>query len=273
MFLSAVLTLRPATAVSLPANLGKEMHAWFLDQVEALDDVLSASLHTTDDLRPFTVSNLTWHGVRYDGMVEHRPDRTLALRVTSTSPALTELLSLHWLPFLPERLELDSGAAFHICAVSVQSPAGWAATGSATQLVDQAGAGPPPTGLTFEFASPTVFRSHRNYLPLPLPRLVFEGLARRWAMLPACPLPVPDGFLQAVEKGVVISRYRLHTEQVAFQRGVRVGFPAFTGRCTFALRMEDESAARFVSLLAAFAFYAGVGKHTAMGLGQARPRP
>ena len=105
-----------------------------------------------------------------------------------------------------------------------------------------------------------------------LPRLVFEGLARRWAMLSARPLPAPEGFLQAIEEGAVISRYDLRTEQAAFSRnGVRVAFPAFVGRCTYALRMRDESAARFAHLLAAFAFYAGVGKHTAMGLGQTRP--
>lgn len=272
MFLSAVLSLRPESAASLPANLGQATHAWFLGQVRALDPALAAALHTADDLHPFTVSNLLSPGGRYDGMAEHRPDRTLTLRVASTAPALTELLALHWLPFLPERLELDSGAAFRICGASVLTSAdGWAGTNSPAQLVEQAQRGDPPDKLALEFASPTVFRSHGQFMPLPLPRLVFEGLARRWAALPACPLVAPDGFLQTVDEGVVISRYRLRTEQVAFLRGgVRVGFPAFVGLCTFALRARNEQIARFVHLLAAFAFYAGVGKHTAMGLGQTR---
>jgi CRISPR/Cas system endoribonuclease Cas6 (RAMP superfamily) len=50
--------------------------------------------------------------------------------------------------------------------------------------------------------------------------------------------------------------------------GLKVGF---TGDCHFiALRRDHRQWLRVLHLLAAFALYAGVGAHTAMGLGQAR---
>jgi CRISPR-associated endoribonuclease Cas6 len=44
----------------------------------------------------------------------------------------------------------------------------------------------------------------------------------------------------------------------------------FTGTCTYHLQGEDRLVA-WLTRLAAFAFYAGIGYKTSMGMGQVRP--
>lgn len=58
MLLSWVLKLQPLEATPVPSNLGRAAHAWFLEQVGAVDAPLAAELHGGQGLRPLTVSNL-----------------------------------------------------------------------------------------------------------------------------------------------------------------------------------------------------------------------
>ena len=93
--------------------------------------------------------------------------------------------------------------------------------------------------LTMRFASPAVFQSQDTYLPLPIPRLVFEGLARRWSTY--SPYPPPHDFLSFVEGNVLVQSYRLRTRLTRFgkhQEGQRI--PGFVGVCTFAVRVPQQ---------------------------------
>jgi CRISPR/Cas system endoribonuclease Cas6 (RAMP superfamily) len=69
---------------------------------------------------------------------------------------------------------------------------------------------------------------------------------------------------------VVVSRYRLRTELVTFGSGRRGRVGGFVGQCRFAILDAAPRWRRYVSLLAAFAPFAGVGYRTAMGLGQVK---
>jgi CRISPR-associated endoribonuclease Cas6 len=133
---------------------------------------------------------------------------------------------------------------------------------------------PMPARVTLRFASPTVFKSKGAFMPLPLPRLVFEGLVRRWNAF--SPVQVHPDVNRYAEEEMAISSYRLHTETVRFgawERGNVGGgraLPGFVGSCTYVLRRKDRYWMGLVHLLAAFALYAGVGKQTTMGMGQVR---
>ena len=125
--------------------------------------------------------------------------------------------------------------------------------------------------LTLRFASPTVFKSQNMFLPFPLPRLVFEGLARRWNAF--SPIQIHPEIVRYAEECVAISRYHLRAETVSFGGdGGRGALPGCVGVCTYALRVRDRYWMGLVHLLAGFALYAGVGKQTTMGLGQCRMR-
>jgi CRISPR-associated endoribonuclease Cas6 len=271
MLISAVLSLSPTRPVTLPANLGRATHAWFLDLVRAADPALAEALHTPNQERPFTVSNLWGGGRPVRGQVTFSPEDRVTLRVTSFWPQLSALVSEQIVPHLPERISL-AGAAFRLVEATADGAVHpWAGQTRFEDLVQQhtLSASPPAPRLSLRFASPTVFRSSGANVPLPLPGLVFEGLARRWNAFG--PLRIPEEVRRFADEVMLISRYQLRTERVTFgEEGGRGAYPGFVGVCGYAFRVRDRYWMGLIHLLAAFALYAGVGARTSMGLGQAR---
>ena len=267
MFMAAVFTLKPQRSATLPAYLGRATHAAFLKLVAAQDPELAQRLHEPNQERPFTVSDVWGEGVRRQGSSSFSPEKEYFLRITSISPTLSAFLQETLLAGPLPTLEL-AGLPFQVTGVTLdpsQNP--WAGTATDAALLERVGLQPHfPSRVTLRFASPTVFRSQKAYMPLPLPRLVFEGLARRWNDYAT--IAIPSEVVRYAEECLVISRYRLQTERVS--RGEKGAFPGFVGTCTFTMRVKDRYWMGAIHLLAHFAFYAGVGRQTAMGLGQVR---
>jgi CRISPR-associated endoribonuclease Cas6 len=272
MLISTVFTLTPTQPVTLPANLGRATHAWFLDQVRAADPKLAGALHAPNQERPFTVSNL-WGAGRPDraGQVTLSPENNYHLRVTSFWHELSALVAERLAATPPERISLADADLRLVEATADATAHPWAGQTTFETLIQAhtLSAALPPPRLALRFASPTVFRSGGVNLPLPLPRLVFESLARRWNAFG--PLRIPDEVSRFADEMMLISRYRLRTERVSFgEGGERGAYPGFVGICGYAFRNRDRYWLGLVHTLAAFALYAGVGARTSMGLGQAR---
>lgn len=270
MLISAVLTISPSEPLALPGNLGRATHAWFLDVVRELDPVLSEMLHTPNQERPFTVSNLMGTGKLENDMVRLSPERTYTLRLTSYEPALSALIAERLLSALPDTITLG-GQVLQLHSATVD-PAQhtWAGHIGYEALVQAYTLGTRlPQHVTLRFASPTVFKSQDAYLPLPLPKLVFDGLARRWNLY--APIRIQPEVGRYAEECMAISRYDLHTERVVFGEDDPWGAtPGFVGTCRYVFRVKDRYWMGIIHLLAAFAMYAGVGRHTTMGWGQTR---
>ena len=110
MLLSWVLKLEPQEPATVPANLCRAAHAWFLGRVRTADPALAEELHGGQGLRPFTVSNLWELGRERGPEVTLSPGRGYTLRVTSFSPRLSELLVGEVIPGVPETLALLDGS-------------------------------------------------------------------------------------------------------------------------------------------------------------------
>ncbi|HID61244.1 MAG TPA: CRISPR-associated endoribonuclease Cas6 [Anaerolineae bacterium] len=273
MLIAAVLTLRPLQPATLPANLGRATHAWFLSQVRAADHTMAETLHQADATRPFTLSNLWGTERPSEGQITLSPEQTYFLRLTSFLPELSVLLREQVLSSLPETIEL-TGVPLRLMETTTdpaQHP--WAGTTTFEELIQEhtlALRSPPPR-LILRFASPTVFRSSGVNVPLPLPALVFGSLLQKWNAF--APLRLPSEVRRFAEKTMVVSRYRLRTERVVFgEEGEREAYPGFVGMCSYSFRVRDRYWMGLIHLLAAFALYAGVGARTTMGLGQTKPQ-
>ncbi len=150
-----------------------------------------------------------------------------------------------------------------------------------------------------EFHSPTAFSDgqqpwgKRMHL-FPDPDRVFDRLARVWNVWAPAELALDVPAVREYARDwVAVSTHALETRTLHFDRHAQVGF---VGRCTYELmdlpRAADRrpasgqaetvlahtvgaalTPARALHLLAAFAFYAGIGQKTTMGMGQARPLP
>ena len=279
--LSALIVLRAEESVVVPGNLARATHAWFLDRVRRVDARLADQLHEPDRERPFTVSNLWGPGMPRTGMWngrtqwEIRPQEDVYVRLTSFSPLLTELLEERVLADLEDEV-VWGGARLAITRVVTRSEEvveplrPWVGRTTYEALLSGAAfAQAPASRVTLRFVSPTVFHSRGHFMPLPLPRLVFESLTRRWNAF--APMRVHEDVVRYADEAMAISAYRLHTEHVRFGEGGEHGaMSGFVGRCTYVMRVKDRYWMALVHALAHFALYAGVGKRTSMGLGQVR---
>ena len=271
--LACVLELRPLPAPDreLPPWWGRAAHSLFLDAVRGGDPALAESLHHGDSPRPFTASNLmgSFPRRRLD------PAGTYRLRYTALNPVVAAWLSQAVLPggaFAPGgRVELDH-IPFEVCAVltdPAQSP--WAARAAYHRFsADHLLAGAPPARrLRLLFTSPTVFRSGGVNLPLPLPDLVFGSLLSRWNQF--APLAMPEETRRYARECLAVSAFSLRSRLAGTkQDGVRSGA---VGEVTYVTLNYDRYWMSLIQALAGYAFYAGVGAGTAMGMGQCRPSP
>jgi len=264
--LSAVITLQSQTPVELPAQQGRALHAWFLAQVQAHDPAMAERLHAPNVLRPFTVSNLRPDFERPLRSAILRVDGSAYVRITSYERSLSALLQEVILPNLPETIRLG-GTNLRIAHATLdprEHP--WARVQTYSELLSGL-MEESPARITLRFVSPTVFKSQGLYMPLPLPRLVFESLIKRWNAY--APVAAPPETAEFAESYVALSNYHLRTAHVRMnERGEGPSLPGFWGRCRFAILRRDRYWAQLLHLLADFAFYAGVGKETARGLGQ-----
>jgi CRISPR-associated endoribonuclease Cas6 len=234
------------------------------------DAALAKRLHTPHQERPYTVSDLLGP-VRSHHQMHLSPEQTVSIRLTSYSPHLTAILLHKIVPALEPTVSLLGAPLQLICAARQHAQHPSAAQTSFQKLISHyLGNAPVSPSLTMHFLSPTVFRSQGNFLPLPLPRLVFAGLARRWNLM--APVKLAAELEAFVEKSIVISSYQLQTQKVRFgPNGTKGEFNGFMGFCRYAFRQKDIYLMRQIQLLRTFALFAGVGLRTTMGLGQVYP--
>lgn len=118
---------------------------------------------------------------------------------------------------------------------------------------------PPQKVIELQFLSPTSFKQSQAIQPFPLPELVFGNLLRRWNAF----APVASQFPVLEWKGLT-SAYELKTYALKMKGGAEIGTQGWV-RYEF----TTEQAA-IATTLAHFASFAGVGRKTAMGMGQTR---
>lgn len=270
---SLVLVLVPTSAATIPATMGHQAHAAFLGAIRTVDAALSAALHAPGaPVRPFTVSPLLGTGRAGEGEVTLWPERTYALRCTVLDGAvygrfMARFLESDGRPLI--RLGRAELLVREIRATPGSHP--WAGYSSWAELAAQA---QPKGRVVLAFTTPTAFGFGqrawgKQIVVLPEPRLVFGSLARTWNALAPAELRIDGKALRAYleEQAVVTHIDGLRTQMLHYDRAPQLGF---VGRVGFGLMGEDEAARRQLNMLADFAFYAGVGMKTAMGMGQCR---
>jgi len=284
MLISVVIKLAIEKPSTVPIDLGRATHAWFLTQVRQADPALAERLHEPNAPRPFTVSALRGLGRPSGGQVTLEPGQEVWLRVTSFEPELSQRLLEQVVPALPAEVRLAETVFALKKATCDPQEHPWAGQTTFEALAQEhlLGIRKPDRKLTLRFASPTTFRRTRgetsltddqgrayqvagHNVALPLPGLVFDSYLRRWNAF--APVALHPDVKRYAQECVAISRYRLQTVLVEFGAARQVGF---VGHCQFIALVHDPYWQRLLNLLAAFAFYAGTGHKTTRGLGQTR---
>lgn len=266
MFTSLVITVCPASDLTLPLTMGHGLHAAFLDLVGQRNPRLAEKLHAPGRSKPFTISPLYGDFVPNNGTLHLRGEEPYWFRLTSLDPSLSALLS----DLTPAALPAITLFAERLPVLAIAKDADehpWAGQTSAETLYESRMLWDNlPRTFTLQFHTPTTFRSGGQNMPFPLPRFVFLTLAEKWNRY--SPVHLGEEIAQVLAERVLLARYDLKTRMLDFGRYRQVGF---TGRCEFRIEAKNGDLwGRVPHLLADFAFYAGVGYKATMGMGQVR---
>jgi len=288
---SLLLRLHPIEEGLVALGAGNQVQAAFLDMVRQGDPELAEWLHTPNQRRPYTLgllqgfNHLTPEQLE-EAMVKNqgvtvKPGQTYWLRITMLDATVFGSFT-RYLITNPRSLVVRIGnAKFEISRLlstpEAQNAAqSWAAYSSFAELSTQSAA---QKRYAFEFATPTAFsqgqKSWGKQLHLfPEPALVFESLARQWESFAPASLRIENHGLTSrqiaawCEEQVIVVRYTLETRYLPSSK---FGQSGFQGNVVYEVKGAPTAPeALWLSPLARFALFSGVGYKTTMGMGQTR---
>jgi CRISPR-associated endoribonuclease Cas6 len=251
---SLVVLLGSARQGHLPTTLGRALHAQVLDWMQAGNPAIAQAIHSTQT-SPISLSGLVGkrrkHGTQ--------PDDEFYFRINLLDGDLLEPLlagidkwgtkpiSLGKFPFVCRGVEALPGGHRKV------QMGDYRLLGTTSPIRDD---------ISLDFQSPTAFKQGKKTIqPFPLPELVFGSLLRRWNAF----APEDLHFPQTEWQGMV-SAFDLKTQVLRLEGGPQIGSVGWVR-----YRFPDAEQARIASILSQYAFFAGVGYKTTMGMGQVQP--
>lgn len=246
------LVIRFSSPVPLDDITPEVVHAAFLSLLRRGDPALAKLLHSPKmGRRPFSLSTIGYPGQR---------DR-LSLRVGILDSALFQEFWNRWKKRGGYSLTIGSK---RLRPLEIEKSGPWIGVADWAQMLQQK----PTKEVKLFFYTPTAFRQGDLDLPLPLPRLVFRGLAARWNAFSPLPLPLSS---ETIDRRIALSSAHIQTR--IFFDG-RSHIPGFVGEVGLRiLRGTPNIEAQAIAALTDFAFYAGVGRKTTHGMGLVRRIP
>jgi CRISPR-associated endoribonuclease Cas6 len=288
---SMLMRLHPIEAGQVSLSSGNQIQAAFLDMVRQGDPSLATWLHTPNQRRPYTLSLLQGFNHLSEAErievtskhreVEVRPGQVYWLRITMLDVTVFRSF-VQYMVTHPHALKVHIGKADFEISRLITTPdphigtSAWVASSSFAELHSLQ---PAEKRYTFEFASPTTFSKGQKpwgkLLKLfPEPVEVFESLARQWESFAPTQLRLSANNMttQAISawcaENIIVTNYTLETRYLPSNKFGQMGFLG-----TIIYEVKGSLAAleaRWLTSLARFALFAGVGYKTAMGMGQTR---
>jgi CRISPR-associated endoribonuclease Cas6 len=247
-----VIHLGAAKGGTLPASCGTAIHAQVLNWFRHGNPEVSESIHNSQE-SPLSLSGLMSQRQK----VKVNEGDSFYFRVGLLRGSLVE-------PLL-SGLEKSGDAPFYLAKFpfmirSINMLPGtdpWVASSDYALL-----ARTPPllTALTLKFLSPTSFKVNvgQGIQPFPLPESVFGNLYRRWNAFAPEELRFPK-----IQWHGLVTDYDLKTQKLGVGNLAQIGAVGWVK-----YQFPNPEQARIATVLAQFAFFSGIGRKTAMGMGQ-----
>lgn len=270
----------PRTDLPLAHAQGKILHGLFYELLQKASFAKGDEVHSAEGLKPFSTALLLNERQRH---AEHlRAGEELKIRFTFLDDSLYPLLARYFLstPDLSLELVRTELTVTHILSTP-QSGEEWAGCASFEEIY--ANASDAEKQFSFHFATPTFFKRGGGpaypdlIVPLPLPDLVFGSLLRNWNRFSSSSFVEANLLKEICSHHLEMTHHRISSQlaRLVFSRDDgayrTTTFPGFVGSCSFRLvELHDQGIIKTINALADFAFYAGVGAKTTMGLGVSR---
>lgn len=285
MLQSILIALTAETTYPILGPLGRPAQAWFLKQITRSKPALAKRLHDEDGLKPYTTSTLLdEHGRPLQEGDWISAGQTCFLRITTLTDELSRMVKQRIVHQPLKNLTIHK-MLFRVdgvCERRAEHP--WADSISFVDLAQNASYDDANNSVRMEFISPTAFRSNGLDVSLPLPGQVFRSLWMKWNEFCPEPMQLHNLWPEFANTCILVSEMTtVHTAEWNFSEGTNRSSIGFLGTVEFTLPTKNqlpkewrpyyEGASVVLQSLAHFAFYAGVGHHTTIGMGQARLAP
>lgn len=245
-----VVQLGAAADMALPLTLNRAVHAQVMAWLSLGDADIATAVHERQD-SPLTISGLLGH--RRKGKTQAGDNFSIRIGLLDGDLIHPLLNGLEQWANQPISLANCPLVIRGICSMPGTHP--WVGSSSYELLAKLPKAS---NDLILDFLSPTSFKQQQTIQPFPLPELVFGSLLRRWNTF----APEDLHFSPPVWQGLV-SAFDLKTHALKLEGGGEIGA---VGQIRY--RFAEPEQARIATILAHFAFFSGVGRKTAMGMGQ-----
>ena len=262
MPLSAVVKFTPQEKMKFDVSSGEQVHAFFLNLINAENPRLSERLHNDARSKPFSVSPII-NPDRTGKFFSCRPGEDYFVRFATVSDEIATSLK--------ETFMMISGLKklylFNI-PVTVReiflTRTGHPLAGycSYQELLQEESV----RDFSLIFHTPCAFRMKGKNLPLPLPEKIFKGYFYKWQDFSPVKFGInEDDLTRIIENDIAITRYNIKTDVARFSRSIQIGF---RGKVSFKIKSKDAGCLQILSSLAKYSFFAGTGYKSTMGMGQ-----
>ena len=266
--LAIVLDLRPQTERSVKAAnwYGRAAQALVYECVGHYDPVYGDQLHQTDEeCKPFTTTTLI--GSFPKGRII--PQKLYSLRISGLSKRIEEIflqavqpggyfgigsvIELDKIPFIIEGVYWDNHDHRLACHTNYAVLYDAFMKNKALSY----------SHIRFDFQKcPVLIQHGAVYDPLITPQIIYRSLQRKWQN--HSPIPLKDFSADFMNDGLFVSAYKMESQPVQ-QEGLVMGG---RGTIDISTKHSREKTWATLQMLAAFAFYSGIGKNTTRGFGQ-----
>ncbi|MDZ8054075.1 MAG: CRISPR system precrRNA processing endoribonuclease RAMP protein Cas6 [Aulosira sp. ZfuVER01] len=247
---SIVVEVAAAEMGDMPFTLSRALHALVIKWLAAANPALAEAVHNSQN-SPLTISGLLGNrrqgGVRVGDYFYFRigllDGSLIEPLMQGFEKSETESLVLADFPFVLRNMYALPGTH------QLAGAADYALLFNPAQVLHE---------IELNFLSPTSFKQNQNVQTFPLPELVFNSLHRRWNIFAPEQYQIPN-----CEWNALVTAYELKTYALKMEGGSEIGAQGWVR-----YRFNSPEMARIATILANFAFFAGVGRKTAMGMGQ-----
>lgn len=237
---------------------GRMMHGVFFDLMNQVDRELAGQIHDEEGEKPFSISLPSDEkGIPLRGNI--KAGDSFRWTVSSWDDRI-----LHALLSVPGGIHLTMG---RMEVLLQQSPADEEKSFllDANDFMEQCVSVESVKTITMKLKTPASFRVNGRDYPLPDPKHVFGSLAHKWVSAGLPPIFDVDPVLDQSED-ILLSCWKGGTESLYLSKDR--GVLAFTGTFTYDLSELTENWQHLFLLLSLFAYFAGMGRLTAQGMGQ-----
>lgn len=265
MLYSIVLKLQAKHDATLSPTQGYHGYALFLSLLNSVAPGLAHQVHSAEEAKSVTTSPLwgKFHKAKNKEMIVSKGSECW-LRITLLEDDVFASF-LHSLlrEEKAKEIQLESAIFSLVEVVTEPNSSPWARFDSFESLWERA---IPQRRIVLQFLSPTAFRSKGRNMLFPQPELVFGSYLSKWNAY--SPISFDDSIRSQVFPHLTTIRYKLQSHILDFNTHKEVGFE---GMCAYEIKHNiSEETLRQINALADFAFYAGTGAKTTMGMGQTR---